>query len=127
MSDSLKDKTLNYIEFPVTSPEALVRTQVFFTKVFGWEYQAWGDSYADTQSSGIGSGINAQDDSPPVPLPVVYVADLDATLHQIEEAGAEILKPIYSFPGGRRFHFREPSGHELAVWSDQPGPDSTTN
>ena len=122
MSNTHTDKQFNYIEFPVTSPETLVRTRDFFSQVFGWEYQMWGDGYADTQSSGTPSGINAQDaDAPPTPLPVVYVTNLEETLQQVQQAGAEILKPIFAFPGGRRFHFREPSGHELAAWTDQPG------
>ncbi len=120
MPDAPQHNTLNYIEFPVQSAEALAQTRDFFTKAFGWEYKMWGDAYADTQSSGVASGINGHNPSaPPTPLPVVYAGNLEAAVEAVKSAGGTITQAIYSFPGGRRFHFTEPSGNELAVWSGE--------
>lgn len=114
------DKHINYIEFPATSAEALGKSRDFFSQVFGWDYKMWGDDYADTSGSGVASGINGTDaTAKPVPLPVIYVKNLEETLEHVKKTGAKITKPIFEFPGGRRFHFKEPSGNELAVWSDK--------
>jgi predicted enzyme related to lactoylglutathione lyase len=55
---------------------------------------------------------------------VIYAADLEAQEKQVKQAGGAIVQPIFSFPGGRRFHFTDPSGNELAVWSDKEGVNS---
>lgn len=111
---------IDYIEFPLPGADALTRSQTFFSGVFGWTYKNWGDSYADTTGSGVGSGLAAD----PVnrsgqPLVVIYTDNLAATHAKIIAAGGTITREIFAFPGGQRFHFKEPSGIELAVWSDQ--------
>jgi predicted enzyme related to lactoylglutathione lyase len=108
---------IDYVKFPTSSVESLNQTRDFFTNVFGWNYAMYGDDYADTAESGVASGVNAENPSPAV-LPVIYVADLEKTFEEVQAAGAQIIKEIYTFPGGRRFHFREPSGNEVAVWSE---------
>lgn len=111
---------LNFIEFPAKNPEQLKNTQAFFSNVFGWSYKKWGDNYADTQDSGVSSGINADpDNQPDHPLAVIYTDNLETMRARIVAAGGIITKEIFSFPGGRRFHFKDPADNELAVWSDQ--------
>lgn len=108
---------IDYIELPAENIADLIKTKAFFETVFGWEYQQWGDDYADTKSSGVGSGINAESPSK-APLPVIHVADIDAAYSKVKAAGGVITKEIFSFPGGKRFHFHDPAGNELAAWSE---------
>lgn len=108
---------IELIEFPVSSPEQLKQTKDFFSNVFDWKYNDWGDTYSDTTESGTSSGVNA-DQSASMPLTVIYSSDLEKTKDLVIENGGKILTEIYSFPGGRRFHFTEPNGSELAVWSE---------
>ncbi|MCC6451384.1 MAG: VOC family protein [Acidobacteria bacterium] len=108
---------IDYIELPAENIADLIKTKAFFETVFGWEYQQWGDDYADTKSSGVGSGINAESPSK-APLPVIHVADIEAAYSKVKAAGGAITKEIFSFPGGKRFHFHDPAGNELAAWSE---------
>ena len=108
---------IDLIEFPVSSAEALKVTKTFFTNVFGWGYKEWGDTYNDTTDSGVSNGVNS-DKSVLMPLTVVYSNDLETTKEKVVQAGGKIIVDIYAFPGGRRFHFTEPNGNELAVWSE---------
>ena len=106
---------LNYVELPVRDIEASRR---FFETVLGWELTAFAPTYAGTV--GQGTDIGLQGDPAEVsaaPLPVIEVDDLDAMLVAVQAAGGVVTRPIFSFPGGRRFHFREPSGSELAIWA----------
>lgn len=108
---------IDLIEFPVKSPDQLKQTKEFFSSVFGWKYQDWGDDYSDTTDSGANSGVNA-DGGASMPLTVIYSSDLDKTKELVVKNGGKIIADTYSFPGGRRFHFTEPNGNELAVWSE---------
>ena len=109
---------IDLIEFPASSTDELQVTKQFFSQAFGWKFQAWGDDYADTKDSGVTSGLIADADSRgTMPLAVIYVADLEAAQQKIITAGGTITKEVYSFPGGRRFHFKDPAGNELAAWS----------
>lgn len=108
---------IDLIEFPVKSTEQLKQTKSFFSRVFGWKYNDWGDDYSDTTESGTSSGVNA-DGGSTMPLAVVYSSDLELTKDLVLKSGGKIISDIYSFPGGRRFHFTEPNGSELAVWSE---------
>lgn len=118
---STRDLRFDYLELVAGSPADLARTRDFLSEVFGWSYQMWGDGYADTHDSGVVSGISATGGGAPVPLPVVYAEDLEGLRARIVAAGGEITREIFSFPGGRRFHFREPSGTELAAWTETAG------
>jgi len=110
---------LDLVEFSASSPEELARAKTFFTNVFGWQFKDYGDGYSDTPDSGLTSGINATGEGQAkMPLPVLYVEDLEATKEKIAQAGGTIVHDTYSFPGGRRFHFTDPLGNELAVWSE---------
>ena len=110
----------DFIEFPAKDVSQLKNVQRFFSNVFGWSYQDWSDDYSDTTSSGLGSGINADPEHRPNhPLAVIYTTDLESAREKVVAAGGIITKDIFSFPGGRRFHFKDPANNELAVWSDQ--------
>ena len=110
---------INFLEFPVPSAGILKKAQRFYEDIFGWKFNSWGDDYIDTDDSGLSCGINADSSHKSnAPLVVIYVEKLDVVLDKIELAGCKITKKIFSFPGGRRFHYLDPAGNELAVWSD---------
>lgn len=110
----------DFIELPAKDLEALDQAKDFYKKVFGWSYKNWGDDYADTRSSGLSSGLNADPSHRPShPLAVIYTDDLEAVREKVLESSGKMTREIFSFPGGRRFHFTDPAGNELAVWSDK--------
>ena len=119
MSDTRHHHQIDYIELPATDSAQLGHLKQFYQTVFGWGYQDWGDAYANTRGSGVETGISV--DAPRVakPLPVVYTNDLEATLEQVRAQHGVIVQEIFAFPGGRRFHFRDPAGNEIGVWSDR--------
>jgi hypothetical protein len=120
MPRSPKLNPIDFIEFPVASITDLSRSKAFFTEVFGWSYTDWGDDYSDTTESGLGSGINADPEHRSEhPLVVIYSDDLQATRAKVLTAGGKITRDIFSFPGGKCFHFNDPGGNELAIWSDR--------
>lgn len=110
---------LNYIEFPARDLEA---TKAFFEKAFSWQFVDYGPEYTAFSNQGLDGGFFKSDlcasEAKGSALVVFYSDDLEKTLSKVEAAGGKIIKPIFSFPGGRRFQFAEPSGNELAVWSD---------
>jgi len=108
---------INYIEFPVSDMAA---SKAFYTKAFGWTYVDYGPEYASFENAGIDGGFDVSSERTPNRNGVLVVLvsdDLEASLEKVKSAGAEITKGIFSFPGGRRFQFLDPSGNELAVWS----------
>jgi predicted enzyme related to lactoylglutathione lyase len=116
---SPRHNTIDYVELGAKNPADYAGAKKFYETAFGWQYTDYGADYADTKSSGVGSGINADADHRPMhPLPVIYVEDLEAAHRRVVDAGGIVTRGIFSFPGGRRFHFADPAGNELAVWSD---------
>lgn len=114
-----RHEKINYVEFPSRD---LVGTRQFFERAFGWSFQEYGPDYLAFSDAGLDggffkSGLAARTDSGSA-LVVLYSEDIEATLGKVEAAGGTVVKPIFSFPGGRRFHFLEPGGNELAVWSE---------
>lgn len=117
---SLVHHAINYIEIPVTDMQESKR---FYRSAFGWEFNDYGPEYAGIQNidgQGECGGLR------PVPevttggfLVILYSTDLESSYQSVESAGGKFTAPIFSFPGGRRFQFTDPSGNELAVWSDQ--------
>lgn len=111
---------INYVEFPARDIQA---TKEFFTQAFGWSFQDFGPEYAAFSNQGIDGGFFQSklhsSTGNGAALIVFYSQDLEATQDKIEKANGSIIKPIFAFPGGRRFHFAEPSGNEFAVWSDK--------
>lgn len=102
---------LNYLELPVTATEP---AKAFYTAVMGWQFTDYGSDYAATTSGDTDLGLDA-DTTLTTLLPVIQVDDLEATLAAVEAAGGVVVQPIFAFPGGRRFHFRDPNGHVLAA------------
>jgi predicted enzyme related to lactoylglutathione lyase len=113
---------IDYIEFPATDIEASKR---FYNGVFGWNFQDYGPDYTSFHDGRIAGGFN-KDARPSAasggkasgPLIVIYASSLEETYSKITEAGGKIVREIFGFPGGRRFHFTDPNGNELAVWSE---------
>jgi predicted enzyme related to lactoylglutathione lyase len=105
---------LNYVELPAADFE---KSKRFYEGAFGWTIAEFGPTYAATTTDDVDIGLQGdKSEGPKAPLPVIHVAYLEAALKSVQAAGGAIIKPIFSFPGGRRFHFRDPSGNELAVW-----------
>ncbi len=93
-------------------------TRAFYAQAFAWTFTDYGPSYAATTNGTTDVGLQGNpSDALSAPLPVIRVDDLDAALDDVTKAGGVIAKAIFAFPGGRRFHFIDPSGSELAVWS----------
>jgi len=111
---------INYLELPARDFPA---SKAFFSQVFGWTFEDYGPEYTAFSHAGIDGGFYASDRcslaSEGAALVVFYSADLEKTLAKVQAAGGTVSQSIFSFPGGRRFHFLEPSGNEFAVWSDQ--------
>jgi uncharacterized protein len=110
--------TINYIELAVTDLEA---AKAFYAAAFGWSFNDYGTDYAGIKGDGgeVGGLRPDTEVRPGGPLVILYSNDLEASAEAVEAAGGGIVRPIYSFPGGRRFHFSDPAGNELAVWSDR--------
>ena len=109
-----EDGKIDYVELPGGD---LVATKSFYQSAFGWTFTDYGPSYAAFEQ-GVDGGFDSDAAGTRQPLVVLYAHDLEAMAATVQAAGGAIVKPIFSFPGGRRFHFRDPSGNELAVWSE---------
>jgi predicted enzyme related to lactoylglutathione lyase len=110
---------INYVELPAKD---LLATKAFFESAFGWSFVDYGPEYTAFSDQGLDGGFFQSDlassSEKGAALVIFYSDQLEATLAKVEKAGGSIVKPTYSFPGGRRFHFTEPSGNEFAVWSE---------
>lgn len=111
---------INYIEFP---SHDLPASQAFFEHVFDWQFESYGPTYiAFRDGKGMDGGFyhstQNSHSTAGAPLVILYSEQLEATRTKVSNAGGEILKDIFVFPGGRRFHFQEPGGNEIAVWSE---------
>lgn len=111
---------INYIEFPAADLEA---AQTFYEAAFGWTFTDYGPEYKAFNDGATDGGFyksemkSSSDDG--AALVVLYAEDLEQVLETVVSQSGVIVKTIFSFPGGRRFHFTDPNGNELAVWSDQ--------
>ncbi len=118
-TEMTKNNKINYIEIPAKNIEA---TKAFFSTVFGWSFVDYGPDYCSFAAQGVDGGFFKSDlvvsTKNGSPLIVLYADLLEVTQDNIKKAGGEIVKPIFSFPGGRRFHFSDPNGNEFAVWSE---------
>ena len=104
---------MNYVELPVRS---IGETKAFYERAFGWSMTEFGPTYAATMTGDTDVGLQADAaEAATAPLPVIDVEDLEAALNAVKAAGGTIVRPIFAFPGGRRFHFRDPGGNELAA------------
>jgi predicted enzyme related to lactoylglutathione lyase len=112
----MADARIDYVELPSATAHEL--TRAFYTKAFRWQFTDFGPTYAATTNGVTDVGLQGDPaDALSAPLPVIRVEDLEAAFDAVTQAGGVIAKPIFSFPGGRRFQFIDPSGSELAVWS----------
>lgn len=108
---------IDYVELPSATAHEL--TRAFYAKAFGLNFTDYGPDYSATTGGDVDVGLNGQaDEALSAPMPVFRVDDLEAAFDAVCEAGGVVAKPIFAFPGGRRFHFIDPGGNELAVWSD---------
>jgi len=105
---------ITYVELPASAFSA---SKAFYATAFEMALTDFGPSYSCTMTGVTDLGLQGDTGSATAaPLPVILVDDLEATLASVTAAGGDITKPIFTFPGGRRFHFRDPSGNELAAW-----------
>ena len=115
-----RDHRVDYIEFASQEP---ADSRAFFQTVFGWQFQDYGPDYIAFDDGRLQGGFYraapVATDTAGAPLVVLYADQLQPVIDAVLAAGGELLKPIFSFPGGSRFHFREPGGNALAVWSER--------
>jgi predicted enzyme related to lactoylglutathione lyase len=113
---------LNYVEFPAKD---LTATKAFFSAVFGWSFTDYGPDYTAFADQGLDGGFFRSElcssTTTGAALLVFYSADIQATLTKVQQQGGTVVKALFDFPGGCRFHFTEPSGNEFAVWSESRG------
>lgn len=122
MSQAEHNSQINYIEFPATDIEA---TKRFYIDVFGWTFQDYGPEYTSFHDGYLAGGFNKDAESVGAghaktrgPLIVIYASSLETAYDKVKAAGGKIVREIFGFPGGRRFHFADPNGNELSVWSE---------
>lgn len=112
-----KNTHINYIEFKAHDLEAI---KLFYSKAFGWSFTDYGPTYIAFSESGLEGGFELTEDQIiNGVLVVLYHENLAEIESSVRDAGGIICVPIFSFPGGRRFHFKDSSGNELAIWSDK--------
>jgi uncharacterized protein len=116
MSQQEHNFQMDYVEFPATDSEA---TKRFYSAVFGWSFTDYGPNYTSFHDGRLAGGFTMS--AKPVKggaLVVLYAQDLAEAQRKVIEAGGKITIEPFEFPGGRRFHFADPNGNELAVWSE---------
>ena len=120
--DAHAHHSLDYVEIGVTD---LVAAKAFYGAAFGWSFTDYGPGPAYVGIHGVGAAAGREvggfrlDEEvvPGGPLVLLYSADLASSVAAVRAAGGAVVEGPYDFPGGRRFHFRDPSGNELGVWS----------
>lgn len=106
---------INYLELPASDLE---RSKAFFVEAFGWSFTDYGPTYTEFSDGRLTGGFTTGEAvRPGGPLVILYADDLAQAQARLEAAGARISREVFAFPGGRRFHFIDPDGYELAVWS----------
>jgi predicted enzyme related to lactoylglutathione lyase len=114
--ETIRDSKIHYVEFTATD---LKRTKEFYGKVFGWSFVDYGPEYTSFSDGRISGGFRQGDGLTGAgPLVVVFVDDLAAAEQRVKDAGGVITRETFSFPGGSRFHFKDPSGNELSAWHE---------
>lgn len=110
------ENQINYVEVPVTD---LKKAREFFSAMFGWEFQEWGEEYMSFNDGHIDGGFRLSKEVAPADgvLLIFFSTDLERDVERVQALGASISEPIFPFPGGRRFHFVDPTGTEYAIWS----------
>lgn len=111
-----KPNRINYIEFQAPDLEKIKK---FYKAVFGWKFTDYGPGYVAFNDGSLDGGFEKGKKRGKSPLVILYSNDLKAVIGRVKKSRGKITKPIFSFPGGRRFHFTDPAGNELAVWSEK--------
>ena len=112
-----KDNRIDYVEL---HGKNMAKMEAFYAKVCGWSFQKWGDDYSSFNDGRLDGGITTDaKERSKAPLVVLFSSDLEAARDRVRKAGGKIVRDIFAFPGGRRFHFADPAGNELAVWSEK--------
>lgn len=108
---------INYIEFEAPDLQAI---KEFYSKTFGWVFTDYGPDYAAFNDGSLDGGFSKgnKKSATGYPLVILFSTDLEASLNAVKSNGGEIVRTIFEFPGGRRFHFTDPAGNELAVWGE---------
>ncbi|TCL73901.1 VOC family protein [Rhizobium sp. BK251] len=115
MTGEGNDSKIDYIEFNVSD---IAAAKAFYGAAFRWSFKDYGPEYCEFADGRLTGGFTTLGPvTPGGPLIVLYAEDLEATAARVEASGGKVVRPIYSFPGGRRFHFADKDGYELAVWS----------
>lgn len=115
MSTQGKDRQIDNIEFNVSD---IALSKAFYGDAFGWTFVDYGPTYTEFSDGRLTGGFTTGEQvRPGGPLVILYADDLDATQQRLKDLGAVITRETFSFPGGRRFHFTDPDGYELAVWN----------
>jgi hypothetical protein len=112
------DCRIDYIEFKVPDIE---KAKAFYAKAFGWKFTDYGPDYTAFEDGRLTGGFHLEPGATAAsgnPLVVIYAADLSVVERSVTGAGA-VVTERHEFPGGRRFHFRDPVGNTLAVWTDR--------
>ena len=113
-SEIPRDRSINYVEFVVSS---IQQAKIFYGSVFGWTFTDYGENYCEFSDGEMKGGFETGTPKPEGgALIVLYGHDLEALMQSIRDAGGQITRPVFEFPGGRRFHFTDLEGYELAVW-----------
>ncbi len=111
------ENRIDYVEIPVTD---LPKARAFLEAMFGWEFQEWGDEYFSFGDGRLDGGLRKSDEPAPGTgvFLIFYSDELERDVARVQELGGSISQDIFSFPGGRRFHFIDPVGTEFAIWSE---------
>jgi predicted enzyme related to lactoylglutathione lyase len=110
------ENQIDYIEFPAAD---IPRMKQFYSEAFGWKFEDYGPDYTSFTDGRLSGGFTRERPAPAAHLLIViFASDLEAAQKRVRDAGGSVVRDTYAFPGGQRFHFTDPSGNELAVWSD---------
>ncbi|WP_228238960.1 VOC family protein [Allomuricauda sp. M10] len=113
----MENNKINYIEF---KGKDLGKIKEFYGLTFGWTFTDYGPEYIAFSNSGLEGGFAQSNETiTNGALVVLYHDNLEEIQEKVVRSGGTIVQEIFSFPGGRRFHFTDPSGNELAIWSDK--------
>jgi len=115
--DAQHDRRIDYVEFPATD---IAATKRFYQQAFGWKFTDYGPDYTSFEDGRLTGGFHTERAAGKGgALVILFAVDIDDAERRVRDAGGTITTPTFSFPGGRRFHFADPSGNELAVWTDR--------
>ncbi|WP_288650421.1 VOC family protein [Pseudomonas sp. UBA5568] len=110
-----RDRQIDNIEFNVSD---IARSKAFYAAVFGWKFTDYGPAYTEFSDGRLTGGFTTGEPvRPGGPLVILYADDLQVTQRRVQAAGGTVSRAVFAFPGGRRFHFTDPDGFELAVWT----------